>query len=297
MLRGSLEVIRFEPRQVIADVAPPAHPCKTELLLIRRPLENRTVASCASALAVLSLHALLIAPALWGDGSFRPPQNQRHGGDTALQWVVLDDTSGNSAIAGSTSRPPLTMRAIGLTDALPTPPTLPLQASNRQSEGQSGLSAMSGRYLAQIRARIKRAWLRPRTAIGDPIFQCQVQMDQDSTGRVLAITLVECNGSIPWQLSLVHAIEAASPLPAPPNPAVFVHHILLTFRAMLHLAGASDQHYEPPRSRAADESPYERDAQPRRVLRALTEGPQAPSAKGVTFRIEGSKVNVEPQHR
>lgn len=275
MLRGSLEVIEFEPRQVIADAAPPAHPCKSELLLSRLRLERRTLASCAAALGALAIHALLIAPALWGEGRFRTPQNQRHKGDTALQWVVFEDTSGNSAIVGSTSPPPLTMRAIRLTDAPAMPPTLPLEASNRQSEGQSGLSAMSGRYLAQIRARIERAWLRPRTAIGEPIFQCQVQMDQDSAGRILATTLVECNGSTSWQLSLVHAIEAASPLPAPPNPAVFAHHILLTFRAMPYSPGTSAQFYEPSRSVAADDAPEKRNAQSRHALQALGEDARA----------------------
>lgn len=260
-------------------------------------MENRTLTSCASALAALALHVLLIAPALWGDGPFRPPQDQRYRGDTALQWVVLEDSSGNSATIGPPSPPPLTVRAISLTDPLPTPPALPAQDSNRQSEGQSGLSAISGRYLAQIRARIERAWLRPRTAIGDPIFQCQVQMDQDAAGRVLAITLVECNGGTSWQLSLVHAIEAASPLPAPPNPAVFVHHVLLTFRAMPYSAGASAQLYEPPRSVATDDAPEERDAQSRHALQALSEAARAPSAKGVTLRIEGPKMNVGPEHR
>jgi len=295
--RGLLEVIEFEPRQVIADVAPPTCPRESEGLFSRLHLENRTLTACASALAALALHVLLIAPAFWGDGPYRPPQDQRQRGATALQWVVFEDSSGNSALIGSTSPPPLTMRSIRVIDALPTPPMLPAQVSSRQSEGQSGLSAMSGRYLGQIRARIERVWLRPRTAIGAPIFQCQVQIDQDSAGQVLAITLVECNGSTSWQLSLVHAIEAASPLPAPPNPAAFAQHVLLTFRAMPYSAGASAQLYEPSQSVAAAESPEIRDAQSRHSLQALSETARAPSAKRIQLRIEGSQVDVEPEHR
>jgi TonB C terminal len=297
VLRGSLEVIEFEVRRVIADAVPPAQPRESEQLLRRLGLESQTLTSCASALAALALHVLVIAPALWGDGPFRAPQDQKYRGDTALQWVVFEDSSGNSAIIGSTSPPPLTMRTISLTDPLPTPPTLSAQPSNWQSGGQSGLSAMSGRYMAQIRARVERAWLRPRTAIGDAIFQCQVQMDQDAAGRVLAITLVACNGATAWQLSLVHAIEAASPLPAPPNPAVFVHHVVITFRAMPYSAGASAALYEPPGEVTADDAPEERDAQSRHALQALGEAVRAPSAKSVTLRIEGSKVDVEPEHR
>ncbi len=279
------------------DADRPIHPCESEGLSSWISLENRTVTGCASALVALAFHVLLIAPAIWGNGPFRRPQDQRHHGDTALQWVVFEDSPGNSASIGSNSPLPVTMRPISLTDALPMPPILPVPASNRQSEGQSGLSAMGGRYLGQIRARIERAWLRPRSAIGEPLFQCQVQLDQDSAGRVLTITLVECNGRTSWQLSLVHAIEAASPLPAPPNPAVFVHHVLLMFRAMPYSAGVSAVPYEPPRSAAAGAAPEQPSAQSRRALQALSEVARAPSAKSVRLRIEGSEVDVEPEHR
>lgn len=297
MVRGSLEITEFKPRQVLADAPPPAHPRKAEYLLSRHCLDNRMLNSCASAFAVLALHILLIAPALWDDGPFRPTQDQKHRGDTALQWVVFEDSSGNSAILGSPASRVMTLRAISLTDVLPTPATLSAEAFDWQSDGQSGLGAMSGRYLGQIRARIERAWLRPRAAIGDPIFQCQVQVDQDNVGRILAITLVECNGSTPWRVSLVRAIEAASPLPAPPNPAVFVHHVLLTFRAAPYSAGASAALYAPQRPIPAEDAPVERDAQSRDAFQALGEAERASSAKSVTLRIEGSKVNVEPEHR
>lgn len=297
MVRGSLEVTEFKPRPALADAPPPAHPCKTEHLLSRFRLENRKLTSCASAFAVLALHILLVAPALWGDGPFRPTQHQGYWGDTALQWVVLEDSSGNSAILGSLPSPGLTLRTISLTDVLPTPATLSAEASDGQADGQSGLGAMSGRYGGQIRARVERAWLRPRAAIGDPIFQCQVQVDQDNVGRVLAVTLVECNGSTSWQLSLVRAIEAASPLPAPPNPAVFAHHVLLTFRALPYSASAPAVLYEPPRPVAPDDGSVGRDAQSRHALQALREAAGAPSAKSVTLRIEGSRIDVQPEHR
>jgi hypothetical protein len=174
---------------------------------------------------------------------------------------------------------------------------LAAQAPSEQGEGQSGLSAMSGRYLGQIRARIDRVWLRPGTTIGEPIFRCQVQIDQDSAGQVLAITLVACNGGTSWQLSLVHAIESASPLPAPPNPAVFAQHLLLTFRVMPYSAGASAQLYEPPSSATTDAAPEKRNALSRHALQALSQAARAPSAKSVQLRIEGSKVEVEAEHR
>jgi TonB C terminal len=82
---------------------------------------------------------------------------------------------------------------------------------------QEGRAALFGRYLGQVTARISRAWLRPRTAIGSETFSCWVQVDQDLHGKVLEITLKSRNGSPSWQISLVHAIESSSPLPAPPD--------------------------------------------------------------------------------
>jgi hypothetical protein len=96
---------------------------------------------------------------------------------------------------------------------------------------QSARSQLYGRYLGQIDARIERAWLRPRTPIGSPSFSCTVQVEQDGAGWIKDIMLVRCNGDVRWQQSLVRAIQASSPLPAPPNPRVFKSHLLLIFRA------------------------------------------------------------------
>ena len=292
MLSGSLEVIEFEPRQAIADAPPPDHPPESEHLLRRLRFEPRTLRSCAAALAVLTVHALLITPALWGGGSSREIQVQRYRNDTALQWVVLQDSSGHAAIIGSPSSPPPTMKAIRVTNAPRMLPTIPAEPTSEWPDGQSGLSAMNGRYLGQMRARIERAWLRPRTSIGAPIFECQVQVDQDIDGRVLAVTLVECNGGTRWQLSLVHAIEAASPLPAPPNPAAFLHHVLLTFRAMAYSPDAAAQLYVPPKAVTADDEPDANDA-----WQALGEAARAHTGKRVLLRIEGSKVEFESDRK
>ena len=50
---------------------------------------------------------------------------------------------------------------------------------------------------------------------------------QDADGKVLEIMLIECDDGIDWQQSLVAAIQQASPLPAPPHPAVFTSALML----------------------------------------------------------------------
>jgi len=50
-------------------------------------------------------------------------------------------------------------------------------------------------------------------------------------GEVQEVTLQRCNDDPTWQVSLVQAIQRASPLSAPPNEDVFSDVITLSFAA------------------------------------------------------------------
>lgn len=109
-----------------------------------------------------------------------------------------------------------------------------------------------GRYVNQIVARIDGLWVLPRTAPsgasfwspapaaardsapGDSLrpFRCRVQILQSRDGEVREVTLLDCDGSPEWQQSLVNAIDAASPLPAPPSESVFARSVVLNFTSM-----------------------------------------------------------------
>lgn len=117
---------------------------------------------------------------------------------------------------------------------------------------QEGRAVLFGRYLGQVTARISRAWLRPRTAIGSETFSCWVQVDQDPHGKVLEITLKSCNGSPRWQVSLVHAIESSSPLPAPPDPSVFTQSLTFEMSSQGFDALRPADGFEPDRSASAN---------------------------------------------
>jgi hypothetical protein len=122
---------------------------------------------------------------------------------------------------------------------------------------QQGRAALFGSYLGQVTARISRAWLRPRTAIGAQTFSCWVQVDQDPHGKVLEITLKSCNGTIPWQISLVHAIESSSPLPAPPDPSVFTQSLTFEMSSQPFDPLRPVDGFEPDRSASANPAPTE----------------------------------------
>jgi TonB C terminal len=138
-------------------------------------------------------------------------------------------------------------------------------AAKVDSGDPAGRALLFGRYSGQIQARIERAWLRPRSQISsdldsstNPIataatrdnlaaaqeFRCQVRILQEAHGAVREVQMLSCNGSITWQQSLVRAILSASPLPAPPDPAVFTKSLTMTFEGQAYTPGDSTDGYE-----------------------------------------------------
>jgi hypothetical protein len=91
-----------------------------------------------------------------------------------------------------------------------------------------GRAMLFGRYMGQIKARIERAWVYPADNVSTN-FECTVQIKQSKRGDVLEVAMTRCANSAVWQLSLAKAIQAASPLPAPPDDAVFSELVTLKF--------------------------------------------------------------------
>jgi hypothetical protein len=58
------------------------------------------------------------------------------------------------------------------------------------------------------------------------------------------VTLEKCTDDPRWQVSLVRAISSASPLPAPPDPAVFSNLPTMEFDSDPYVPGAPDQGFE-----------------------------------------------------
>jgi hypothetical protein len=146
------------------------------------------------------------------------------------------------------------------TKEITTPRLIELSAPSVSLDGDADMSSKAtptmavdgaeramlfGRYVGQINARIDRAWMRPSTSpsglsiwerangqatsAATTHFECRVQIQQSRSARVLEITLASCDSNPEWQQSLVNAIDAASPLPAPPSPSVFARSLVLNF--------------------------------------------------------------------
>jgi hypothetical protein len=183
--------------------------------------------------------------------------------DISLVIVNLISASASAPIAVSVmTRSELAKSSIIVTpdhELAMQPLLLPLNetegpASATGGGGDVGEQArLYGIYTGQIRARIERAWRRPRSAVsavvsddpsGPESFRCRVQIVQDARGNVVEILLIACNGSSVWQQSLMAAIRQASPLPAPPSTSVFSESIALDFVGLPFTQSSNEDEYQ-----------------------------------------------------
>ncbi len=88
-------------------------------------------------------------------------------------------------------------------------------------------AGLLGRYVAELRARIERAWNRPPTARSG--LRCIVNVTQVPGGTVTDVHVGDCNGDAAVRQSIVLAVFRASPLPAPPDPSLFERNLTLVF--------------------------------------------------------------------
>lgn len=82
-------------------------------------------------------------------------------------------------------------------------------------------------WQAQITARIQRAWLRPPAA--RPGIDCMVYVTQVPGGEVTNVRVGSCNGDASVRESIESAVYRASPLPPPPDPALFERKLEIRF--------------------------------------------------------------------
>jgi colicin import membrane protein len=83
-------------------------------------------------------------------------------------------------------------------------------------------------YIAMIESRIKQHWDRPLSA--RPGIDCTVNVVQLPSGDVMSAQVASCNGDDAVRRSIERAVEEASPLPRPPNPALFQRNLRVNFK-------------------------------------------------------------------
>lgn len=113
------------------------------------------------------------------------------------------------------------------------------QTAQRESELRARMAAeeqftsakaagLLAQYQALIQARIERAWIRPASA--RPGLNCEVRITQIPGGEVTGVQVGRCNGDESVRQSIEAAAYRASPLPQPPDAALFDRNLVVTFK-------------------------------------------------------------------
>jgi colicin import membrane protein len=105
---------------------------------------------------------------------------------------------------------------------------LSAQLAEEQRQTKLRDSGLMASYIGQIANRIERAWIRPPNAISG--IDCEVRVTQVPGGTVTGVQVGRCNGDEAVRQSIKDAVLRASPLPEPPDPALFERDLIVTFR-------------------------------------------------------------------
>ncbi len=83
-------------------------------------------------------------------------------------------------------------------------------------------------YRASLANRIIHAWIKPPTARRG--IDCRVEVTQLPGGEVTSVHVTQCNGDDAVRQSIENAVYRASPLPEPPDPALFQRDFIFEFK-------------------------------------------------------------------
>jgi colicin import membrane protein len=83
-------------------------------------------------------------------------------------------------------------------------------------------------YLALIRQKVERNWVRPPSA--KPGLECEILVTQIPGGQVTGVRMGTCNADDAVRRSIEAAVLRASPLPLPDEAALFERNLRFTFK-------------------------------------------------------------------
>ncbi|HEA25998.1 MAG TPA: cell envelope integrity protein TolA, partial [Ectothiorhodospiraceae bacterium] len=92
---------------------------------------------------------------------------------------------------------------------------------------QRKLAIEKNRYVALIREKVVRNWVKPSGT--NPGNSCKVLVHQIPGGEVIDVKATACSGSIAFKNSVERAVFRASPLPMPVTKSLFDREIEFTF--------------------------------------------------------------------
>jgi colicin import membrane protein len=102
------------------------------------------------------------------------------------------------------------------------------QLAEEENLAAAADAGLLDQYAEIIRQKVERNWIRPASARSG--LNCVVLVRQIPGGDVVEVKVTECNGDAAVLRSIEAAVLRSSPLPPPPNPALFDRSLRFEFR-------------------------------------------------------------------
>jgi hypothetical protein len=217
----------------------------------RRSATQRVLVYGFAALISATIHAFLLGSAFVGFAPrhIKVPMTEgawQVAGDATAESVTMLVIPDEKTITASEAPPeflaatneavkrsvdvPMLMSSEAMRDPLPMLDGVDDGDAPAKAGDHNGFATLFGGYMGQIKARIERVWEYPADK-SRANFSCRVRIKQDRRGNVEEVALQRCGSNPAWQVSLVQAIQRASPLSAPPDEKVFTPLLTLDFVA------------------------------------------------------------------
>ncbi len=99
--------------------------------------------------------------------------------------------------------------------------------ADEETRTSAGFQSLKASYVRAIQAHVEQRWFEPPGVTQG--LSCTIYVTQIPGGEVVGMRFGSCNGGAAVRQSIETAVRNASPLPAPPEPALFEREVELVF--------------------------------------------------------------------
>jgi len=98
---------------------------------------------------------------------------------------------------------------------------------DEETRSSAGFQSLKASYVRAIQLHVEQRWYEPPGVAQG--LSCTIYVTQIPGGEVVGMRFGNCNGGAAVRQSIENAVRNASPLPAPPEPALFEREVELVF--------------------------------------------------------------------
>ena len=104
---------------------------------------------------------------------------------------------------------------------------LKARLAEEEERSSAGFQSLKASYVRAIQAHVEQRWFEPPGLSAG--LNCTIIVTQIPGGDVVGTRFGSCNGNAAVRQSIENAVRNASPLPPPPQPALFEREVTLVF--------------------------------------------------------------------